>query len=168
MCGRQKEQLAGGEPPRGQVTNLPPWHIVRYLCSPAQQSGSNLACSLPCRHEGTHGPQQGDREPHLFPPPFSPRRFRCAGNSGCTPSHRAYTDGERLLAAAPRGDGGAGVSGRSTHPRYRTADRRKNPLGWASEKRNLLSGVLYPLKETGINGQSEADLGRRDLQFSGR
>ena len=47
----EKGSSLGENPSHGQLADLPPWHMVRHICSPAQQSGSNLACSLPCRHE---------------------------------------------------------------------------------------------------------------------
>ena len=88
----------------------------------------------------TSGPQENDRGPDFSPPPLSPRRSTCAGSSGCTPSHRAYTDGERLPDAAMRGREGAGVPGRSIRPRNTTADRGKIPSWIGSDKRNFLSG----------------------------
>jgi hypothetical protein len=42
---------------------------------------------------------------HL-PSSLPPRHSRCAGSSGCTPSHRANPDGEWLPDAAQRGEGG--------------------------------------------------------------
>jgi hypothetical protein len=29
-----------------QLANLPPWRVVRHICFPTRQSGSNSACSL--------------------------------------------------------------------------------------------------------------------------
>ena len=77
-----------------------------------------------------------------IPPPLPPRRSSCAWVSSCTPSHRAYTDGERLPDVAQRGEGGTGVSGRSTRPRNRTADRREVPSWIGQRKKKLPVGRL--------------------------
>jgi hypothetical protein len=137
------------------------------ICNPRPVAAASRR-PLPTRSQGLtdRSKATGDRTSSLLPFPLD-----VFGARGVRVEHHPIAciltaKGCRLRRRV--GMGGAGVSGRSTRPRYRTADRRKNPPGWASEKRNLLSGFFFPLKETSINGQGKADLGCRDLQFFGR